>query len=204
MSKQVDLLGAESIIACERCGASAGSLRYGRELPRGLCGRCYADERRRGTLQRWALRRRRSPYCKNGHALTADNTIVTYPKSRRNCKRECLKCKRARRNARWDSPEYRALYRHHMKPELYTALLLSQGGACAVCKAAPANGERLHIDHDHACCPQPGLSCGRCVRGLLCRHCNAALGHVGDSTERLLALSRYLDRCRDPLIEVLR
>lgn len=46
----------------------------------------------------------------------------------------------------------------------------SQDGACAGCKT-PMPDADLQIDHDHACCPANG-SCGRCVRGLLCRSCN--------------------------------
>ncbi|MGW8884645.1 endonuclease domain-containing protein [Streptomyces sp. NPDC055749] len=30
----------------------------------------------------------------------------------------------------------------------------------------------FHIDHDRACCPSRGPSCGKCVRGYLCHLCN--------------------------------
>lgn len=51
----------------------------------------------------------------------------------------------------------------------------------------------FHIDHDHSCC-NGGTSCGKCIRGLLCRSCNMSLGHVEamikrTGTDRLL---RYL------------
>lgn len=66
--------------------------------------------------------------------------------------------------------------------------LLANG--CDVCGAT----ERLHIDHDHACCPtgRSPRSCGRCVRGVLCHHCNTAMGLLGESEERVTALLHHL------------
>lgn len=44
-------------------------------------------------------------------------------------------------------------------------------GGCEVC----GEKENLHIDHDHACCPQE-RTCGKCVRGVLCGRHNRADG----------------------------
>lgn len=65
--------------------------------------------------------------------------------------------------------------------EQYQALYEAQGGCCALCRRAKGTGsKRLAVDHDHACCPGP-VSCGKCVRGLLCSHCNSkVLGHARD------------------------
>lgn len=49
---------------------------------------------------------------------------------------------------------------------------------CNVCSATSSSGlveRKLHVDHDHACCP--GIkSCGKCVRGVVCNRCNSAIG----------------------------
>jgi hypothetical protein len=79
--------------------------------------------------------------------------------------------------------------------EQFTWLLESQGYACGMCRepfdAEQLDGEQpIHIDHDHAHCEAKNRSCGQCVRGLLCRTCNVALGHI----ERRYVLARaYLD-----------
>ena len=64
--------------------------------------------------------------------------------------------------------------RFHMTPEEYQVRLDDQDGVCALCLQTCATGDRLGVDHDHACCPG-WRSCGKCVRGLLCRACNRSL-----------------------------
>lgn len=65
---------------------------------------------------------------------------------------------------------------------------------CEICGTPIAEGKfKFAIDHDHSCCPGT-TSCGRCVRGLLCAHCNNGLGYFKDSVESLRAAIKYLER----------
>jgi len=86
--------------------------------------------------------------------------------------------------------------------EAYSQLYESQRGMCAICgkgivRAYDGTGKRgprahgAYVDHDHACCPGR-KSCGRCVRGLLCRQCNQGLGSFRDSAKLLLVAARYV------------
>lgn len=60
---------------------------------------------------------------------------------------------------------------------------------CDLCASPPPDGRKAHsIDHDHAS--------GR-VRGVLCHHCNLALGHFKDDPELLTRAIRYLTRDSD-------
>ena len=77
--------------------------------------------------------------------------------------------------------------------ERYNELLADQAGVCGSCKRAEPRGGRLSVDHDHACCAG-SKSCGRCVRGLLCRRCNLMLGHAGDSKDVFVGLIEYLNQ----------
>ena len=71
-----------------------------------------------------------------------------------------------------------------ISPEQWQSMLDAQGGLCALCrKRVRGRGDRLDVDHCH--------DTGR-VRGLLCRHCNIALGILGDNPEKMERVMRYL------------
>lgn len=66
----------------------------------------------------------------------------------------------------------------------YNTLLAIQGGTCAICHKPDPCGRRLSVDHSH--------ETGR-VRGLLCLHCNRAIGLVQDNPETLRSAADYID-----------
>ena len=82
---------------------------------------------------------------------------------------------------------------YSMTPQQYAALHEAQGGRCAICQRATGATRRLSVDHDHTCCNGP-TSCGRCVRGLLCRPCNDLLGHIRDDPATAARVVTYLDQ----------
>jgi uncharacterized protein YbaR (Trm112 family) len=61
----------------------------------------------------------------------------------------------------------------------YVAMLVAQNNCCAICKRV----RHLWVDHDH----ETGQ-----VRGLLCKHCNSAIGLLEDSIPRMEAALRYI------------
>lgn len=67
-----------------------------------------------------------------------------------------------------------------------------QGGLCLICNQPErtARNHLLAIDHDH--------ETGR-FRGLLCSHCNRALGMFGDDPERLRQAAEYIEQHRAAL-----
>jgi len=58
-------------------------------------------------------------------------------------------------------------------------MFATQGGLCAICRAAPAK----HVDHDHAT--------GK-VRALLCFNCNGGLGQFKDDPDLLREAADYV------------
>lgn len=95
------------------------------------------------------------------------------------------------RRSNYRGGPFAAKLRHRYNLELaeYQDLVELQGGRCAVCGTVPSTP--LCVDHDHSCCPGY-VSCGECVRGLLCGWCNRALGLLKDDPDAAQAASDYL------------
>lgn len=83
------------------------------------------------------------------------------------------------------------LARYHLSNEEFQEMLRNQQNRCVVCCREFTSTLVPHIDHNHSCCPRKAESCGRCIRGLLCRTCNAALFIIENEQLRASAI-RYL------------
>lgn len=75
----------------------------------------------------------------------------------------------------------------------YQSILEFQGGGCAICgrKDSGGFGKYLHVDH----CHEMGT-----VRGILCHHCNVAIGSLKHDPPLLTKAINYLSRCSAPPI----
>lgn len=64
-----------------------------------------------------------------------------------------------------------------------------QGGVCVLCeKPLPDDRSKMHMDHDHSCCP--GIkSCPFCRRGLVHDRCNKLLGMAKDDPDLIMTIA---------------
>lgn len=99
---------------------------------------------------------------------------AAFARSRGRRSGECKECKRGRYP---HDPAYQRAWwlkkAYDLTVEQYQKLVDAQDGVCAICDQPPKKN-RLHVDHDHSCCPGK-VSCGKCIRGLLCTSCNSKL-----------------------------
>ena len=79
---------------------------------------------------------------------------------------------------------------HGITRAWFDEMIIQQSGLCKICSRQL---ERPSVDHDHRCC-EGTYSCGYCIRGLICRDCNSAIGLAGDSSEVLTRMASYIDR----------
>lgn len=155
-----------------------------------------------------------------GEVKSIDNFMEQWNNQRNRYYRvsKCDDCRKARKRDDWhrqadehsvarrkryaEDPEYRrrllsAQYKNKYGISLddRDSMLAAQGGVCANpgCAVSDPGPKGWMTDHDHSCCPSPN-TCGECLRGIVCMSCNLALGHSGDSIERLEGLIEYLRR----------
>jgi len=85
---------------------------------------------------------------------------------------------------KWHKANPRYLRRYNVTVEWYEK---NTKRGCATC----GSKKNLVIDHKHTCCADR-CSCGKCVRGILCKKCNMALGLLQENPKILKNLIRYL------------
>src|SRR6516162_4265773 len=137
---------------CERCKAVRSAQAYSLKLDRLEAWEAVNPEAARLARRRWRARRD--------------------VRDKINAKRKQFRAENPR--AAWSEYLY---YRFRITADEYEAILAAQGGGCALCgRKQGSNKRRLHVDHDHRCCPTVNISCGKCIRGLLCQGCNQLLG----------------------------
>ena len=89
-------------------------------------------------------------------------------------------------------------HRYSLTLEGLNELYVQQEGKCPICLKELSNPTiedatrwESNIDHDHNCCPTE-TTCGKCIRGLLCRDCNLLIGHAKDNLDTLKRAVEYL------------
>lgn len=155
---------------------------------RELCVSCYQKEVKRGNLPLKSPKL--PPLCKD---CGTQERIPT--------KARCHPCNLGYRNA-WrarNSEEVSRQQRSKYDPKKERVKRVKRYGisydeyqqlaskGCAICGDLQAS----YVDHDHSCCPG-GRSCGKCVRGVLCKECNFGLGKFKDSVQNLWSAIQYL------------
>lgn len=103
----------------------------------------------------------------------------------------CKICKvavnRASYNRNRDEVKYRSIARKY-KLDKETYLDMTSNG-CEVC----GSHMNLCVDHDHSCCGT-GVTCGNCVRGILCKRCNMAEGLYKNDPKFIKNLIKYMQK----------
>jgi hypothetical protein len=132
------------------------------------------------------MRRGRHSWCHGCMAAGAKAKMANMTKAQR----EAVLAHRRVTGAKW-SREWRAKnfersaqssrkYRYGLTQDQYDQRVGGQGG------------DHLHVDHDHTCC-SGRRTCGKCLRSLVCWHCNLIMGLSLDDPARLRAIAAYLE-----------
>ena len=108
-----------------------------------------------------------------------------------NPSRVCKSC-RSELNKTWkeSNPGYMDEWRYNLSVNDKERIIEKQGGTCANgnCQYGLDDDHKLYVDHCH--------KTGK-VRGLLCHHCNTALGLLMESPDKIAGLMNYAEKHSD-------
>jgi hypothetical protein len=157
------------------------------------CSGCGEDKPSSGFSRARRSRDGLQTYCKACHRRYYEDNRERLREQHRNYQELHRDRLRAHHQAYYqqnrESFRWSALMRNYgVSADDYVRILAEQGGRCAICAGPPcgpgAKGGFYHIDHDH----RTGA-----VRGLLCHHCNAGLGHFRENPEQIRKAAAYLE-----------
>lgn len=114
--------------------------------------------------------------------------------SNREGDRETTRCWRENNPERMR--ENRLWHRYGLTLDQLERMWERQHGQCRFthCRRELQWGEKggYAVDHDHDCCPGY-KSCGQCVRGLVCKYCNSAIGYLQDNPDLMREIADYVE-----------
>ena len=105
--------------------------------------------------------------CKNCYTRYKRNgtvEILNYGRKQYQAGTSIVKAEKSRSNG--------LMRRYKITPEQFDEMAKD---GCHICKKPKLAYKTLHMDHDHSCCPTE-VTCGNCLRGVLCDACNTAVG----------------------------
>lgn len=179
---------------CEGCGELLHLKPYDGNLR--FCQTCRVERMRTQDRELKSAKRTKTP-----RILTCQRCGIDFEKGPLGRDpRACPECRKAdyesrrppRKTTSEDRYRWRLARQYAMTVEQRETMADRQGHACALCGVPESANRKLHIDHDHSCCPAPGTSCGKCIRGLICYSCNNALGLINDDLEILRRMVSYI------------
>ena len=96
----------------------------------------------------------------------------------------------------------RARYmKRHGGSDEWARMFAEQDGRCYLClQPLPKDGEFVHVDHDHSCCPGTRAntrSCTACRRGLVHRACNQIWGLAHENPDLLRTMAEQGEQARE-------
>jgi hypothetical protein len=154
------------------------------------CRRCGSAK----SIEEFPKRNAKTPHSRQNWCRACCNEYYRAYRNDPVRREEILKKSRAAWASDTDRNRNRRLQHHYgITLAQYNEMLEEQQGQCAICRGANADARALVVDHDHACCAGH-RSCGACVRGLLCHHCNVVLAMAKDDPSTLRAAVRYLHK----------
>lgn len=143
--------------------------------------------------------------CKACHGKMSAADTHKNCNSCRSINRNCIECNREFKGTRRKCDSCNSIKQNQVARDRrygftlgeYDAMYILQEGKCSICANTEASISKtgrsysLVVDHDHKCCPGE-KTCGKCVRGLICRKCNILLGMAGDDITVLRNALNYI------------
>ena len=150
------------------------------------CVKCQSETNpfpKTGTVCKVCLKARKQTWYLANKARINDSAAARYTESPDSAKKRAAEYRANNKEEVKDKKLFR-LYGIGLAD--YRQMLERQDGKCAICGSTTTRNvqhKSLAIDHNHET---------NKIRGLLCHHCNAGIGHLGDSIELLQKAIDYL------------
>lgn len=196
---------------CSPCATEKGREISGHEAAERVCDGCGSIYRGNSRALAQLCQECRTHCVTCGEKKSAgDKKHLQCPKCRANGK-TCAACKShptvANRTKCWRCLTADGTYAAQVRDRIYnlpsgwfSQRMTEQEGRCIICgntehaiNKKTGSTYPLAVDHDRSCC-QGDRSCGKCLRGLICRNCNVMLGMARNDPALLRAAADYLDQ----------